>query len=557
MAPPQRLACLWVPLFPLAARLRSEPELKGEALAVLTGEGQTARIVAATRLARQAGVRPGMTLSQARALIPKLVARGRDAACEVSAQEALLEVAERFSPRLEDGGAGLAYLDTGGLERHFSQASSGEPATRPPEPPELLLARALILSAEDDGLPLRVGIAGSKLAARVAAGLRAEPTVIPAGEEAAFLAPLPLERLSPGLRLAHTLERWGIHTAGQLANLSEAQISSRLGGEGQALHAIARGLDPQPLMPRQPPVDFREGSALEWPLVALEPFLFIARSALERLSRRLAGCGLACKQLELRLELEPDGHHERSIELPTATRDVKTLLTLVRLELEARVPGAPVTGFVFIAHPDRPRAAQLSLFGPAELSPDALATTLARLFALLGPERVGSPRPRDDHRPETFQLVEFRPPPPPTTPAGTPMPAAAHGLLTVRALRPAVELEVMTATKPATGAPTQGGRTGNGRTGSGRTGNGHPGSNLDDLQLLSLRTSHQDEATRRPRIEGRIRVASGPWSLEEAWWDEAGAAQRDYWDIELSGGGLYRIYRDRSSGDWFADGVYD
>lgn len=540
MAPPQRLACLWVPLFPLAARLRSEPELKGEALAVLTGEGQTARIVAATRLARQAGVRPGMTLSQARALIPKLVARGRDPACEVSAQEALLEVAERFSPRLEDASDGLAYLDTSGLERHFSQPSSGEPSTRPAEPPELLLARALIVSAEADGLPLRVGIAGSKLAARVAASLRAEPTVISAGEEAAFLAPLPLERLSPGLRLAHTLERWGIHTAGQLANLPEAQISSRLGGEGQALHAVARGLDPQPLIPRQPPIDFREGSALEWPLVALEPFLFIARSALERLSRRLAGCGLACKQLELRLDLEPDGHHERSIELPTATRDVKTLLTLVRLELEARVPGAPVTGFVFIAHPDQPRAAQLSLFGPTELSPDALATTLARLFALLGPERVGSPRPRDNHRPETFQLVEFRPPPPPNTSIDdhAPAPARSHGLLTVRALRPAVELEVMTAAKQPAGDITT-------------------GSHLDDLQLLSLRTVTQDEAARRPRIEGRIRVASGPWSLEEAWWDEAGAAQRDYWDIELSGGGLYRIYRDRISGDWFADGIYD
>jgi hypothetical protein len=59
-----------------------------------------------------------------------------------------------------------------------------------------------------------------------------------------------------------------------------------------------------------------------------------------------------------------------------------------------------------------------------------------------------------------------------------------------------------------------------------------------------------------PRIQGLVRVAAGPWSLEEGWWS-AEAVQRDYWDVELSGGGLYRIYRNRTSGDWFADGMYD
>ena len=116
------------------------------------------------------------------------------------------------------------------------------------------------------------------------------------------------------------------------------------------------------------------------------------------------------------MRLEPDGFQTRSVDLPAPTRDVKTLLTLVRLELEARPPGAPVAGFTFVAHPDRPREAQLTLYGPAALSPDKLATTLARLFALLGPDRVGSPRPVDGHRPERFALVDFSPPPPPGDP---------------------------------------------------------------------------------------------------------------------------------------------
>src|SRR5215204_6265361 len=110
-----RIACISLPLFPLAARLRSEPELAREALAVVEGNGNAARVVAATRLARAAGVRPGLTLPQARALCPKLVARPRDEDCERAAQEALLEVAEAFSPRVEDAGEGVAWVD---LEGH-------------------------------------------------------------------------------------------------------------------------------------------------------------------------------------------------------------------------------------------------------------------------------------------------------------------------------------------------------------------------------------------------------------------------------------------------------
>jgi len=53
-----------------------------------------------------------------------------------------------------------------------------------------------------------------------------------------------------------------------------------------------------------------------------------------------------------------------------------------------------------------------------------------------------------------------------------------------------------------------------------------------------------------------VRVASGPWRVEEKWWSEA-AIDREYWDVELSDGGLYRIFRDARNGAWHADGIYD
>ncbi|MGZ7041963.1 MAG: Y-family DNA polymerase, partial [Thermoanaerobaculia bacterium] len=170
-----RIACLFVPLFPLAARLRSEPDLLNEAIAIVEGNGNHAHVVAATRRARKKGIRPGLSLAQARSIVPKLIARGRDAECERTAQEALLEVAETFSPRVEDAGEGVVFADIAGMEKHYES--------------EEALAKAAIHAAAGVGLPAWCGIAASKLAARVAAELTPSPQIVEAGKESDFLAP--------------------------------------------------------------------------------------------------------------------------------------------------------------------------------------------------------------------------------------------------------------------------------------------------------------------------------------------------------------------------------
>ncbi|HVT45248.1 MAG TPA: DNA polymerase Y family protein [Thermoanaerobaculia bacterium] len=517
-----RIASLLVPLFPLAARLRSEPELAGEAVVIVEGNGNAAHVIAASRRARRETICAGMTLPQARALLPKLIARGRDAECERTSQEALLEIAERFSPRIEDAGEGVAHLDVSGMEGLFRDKKETT-AEEGPADHETTLARAIIQAAGTAGLPTRVGIAASKLAARIAAELPKSPVIVPPGEESAFLAPLPLTRLLPELAIGDALGRWGIRSIGELARLPEAEVASRLGETGRALHWAARGVDSRPLTPRLPPPEFREGMDLEWPLVSLEPFLFIANAALDRLARRMEVQGFACRRLELLLKLEPDGYDSRGIDLPAPTRDVKTMLTLIRLGLEARTPGAPVAGFSFVAHPDRPRRAQLSLFGSPALSPDKLATTIARLAALIGSDRVGTPVTVDGHAPERFAIVAHDPPPPPELRR---RPRRSRGLLAVRVLRPPVPVEVIMR-----------------------------GNELHSVQPLAVRNDSGD-GSKRMKIEGSIRVASGPWSLEEGWWCEK-PVDRDYWDVELSSGGVYRIYRERGEGGWYVDGMYD
>ena len=498
-----RIACFHVPLFPLAARLRSEPELLNEALAIVDGNGSTAHVVAATRRARTKGIRAGLSLAQARSLVPKLIARGRDTECERTAQEALLEVAETFSPRIEDAGEGLVFVDISGMEHHFVSDQH--------------LAAAAIRAADKMGLPVRVGVAASKLAARVAAELPKSPTVVDPGHEAEFLAPLPLTRLSPALEAAATLQRWGITSIGELAQLPESEVASRLGELGRELHYAARGYDPRPLIPRATPPEFREGMELEWPLVALEPFLFIASNALDRLAGRLEYQGFACKRIELTMNLEPDGYHARAIDLPAPTRDVKTILTLLKLDLEKNPPNGPVTAFSLVAHPDRPRRAQLSLFGPAALSPEKLATTIARLVSMLGEDRVGMPETVDGHLPERHALAAYAPPPPPELKR---KPRKSRGLLAVRVFRPPIPVEVIT--RPST--------------------TNEPG----DIQISALNGEGD--------ISGEVRVSSGPWEVEEGWWTEKPEC-REYWDVELLRGRSYRVFKGQET-DWWVDAEY-
>jgi protein ImuB len=555
-----RIACLFIPLFPLAARLRAEPELAGEAVVVCEGNGSAAKVIGASRPARKSGVRATMSLAQARGILPSLIARGRDVSCEASAHEALVETATGLSPRVEDGAPDIVYADVSGMERLF-EGESGERD----------MGQAAIVAAEGLDLPVRVGIAGNKLAARIAARMPDSPKVVAAGEETRFLAPLPLALLNLDRRLMDTLLRWGVRTLGDFARLPADRTASRLGPAGASAHRAARGIDSSPLAPYHPPPTFHEGMELEWPVVTVDPLLYALRQSLERTRKRLEREDLACALLELELGLEPEGAEHRRIRLPAPTRDIDALLALTRLELESKPPRAPVVAFIAITHPDRPRRGQMTLFGAPEIHPDKLAGTLAHLAARIGPERVGSPRTVDGHLPERYQTESFNPPPAPKL---RQPPRSGRGLLAVRVLRPPVPLEVITDTNEELGMrseecppnppgagkakryTTQGPSLSVAEDGRGIIPNSefltpHSGP-LGPLRIVSL----VSEPGATPRVQGLVRVAAGPWTLEDGWWSQQ-PVERDYWDVELSGGGLFRIYRDRKSGEWFADGMYD
>jgi protein ImuB len=57
-------------------------------------------------------------------------------------------------------------------------------------------------------------------------------------------------------------------------------------------------------------------------------------------------------------------------------------------------------------------------------------------------------------------------------------------------------------------------------------------------------------------VRGRVLESAGPWRTSGDWWIED-AWSRDEWDVALSDGALYLLYRDRYNGAWFVEGAYD
>ena len=104
---------------------------------------------------------------------------------------------------------------------------------------------------------------------------------------------------------------------------------------------------------------------------------------------------------------EPQSGYEKIIPLPVPTRDPKLLLNLLRMQLEADPPSAPIVKAALKATPASPRVAQGGLFAPPAPDPEKFEITLARIAGLVGQQNVGSPRLLDSHRPGSFEMRPF------------------------------------------------------------------------------------------------------------------------------------------------------
>jgi hypothetical protein len=179
--------------------------------------------------------------------------------------------------------------------------------------------------------------------------------------------------------------------------------------------------------------------------------------------------------------------------------------------VEGQPPASGVRAVRLSAVPVREVLEQMPLFGARGASPTQLATAVARLSALVGPERVGRPLSRDCWTPFAAGSGKFAPPPPPAVPLAV----ESELSLAARALRPPRTAEVRC---DAGGTP-----------------------------LLVIGEG---------ALGGRVVASAGPWRTVAEWWTSEPLAL-DSWDLELAGGLLIRASKELATEAWRIEAVYD
>ena len=358
-------------------------------MVVVQGEGKQAVVAAASEAARSGGIELGMRAADARAQHPGLKEWTWAPTLYDEVQTELAATLLAASPRVSRAGLGAFWLDAGGWDR-----MGGEQAF-------IEAARSAALAA---GYPeARIGIADTAAAARAATRLRGGAVQqIKSGNDARFLATLPLRVLSISEELLQLLAALGIETVGELADLEVGEVETRLGAEGVQAHRWARGLDDGKEGPfgGRPPPDWSAEVEFSGPVEQLEPLLFLLKSCLDNLSDALAAQGLCLRGFALTIETE-DGPAQQAIRPARPTRQVSLLLKLCRTALEDLRLSGRALGLRIEAEEVVPAVAeQADLFEPPRPDPDALASALTRLQGRWGPESVVRPAAADSHRPE-------------------------------------------------------------------------------------------------------------------------------------------------------------
>ncbi len=220
-----------------------DPSLRGKAFAVGGKPNERGVVASCSYAARVCGVRSAMPMARAIRLCPQLIIVSSRHRIYSEASKQVMVRLNTLTPLVEQISIDEAFLDISDMNKS----------------PERL-ARGLQAGIRDElGLPCSIGIASNKLVAKIATevGKKAAKggsppfalTVVPAGEEAAFLAPLPAEMLwGVGPKTSARLNDLGIHTIGDIAKWPEDEMIRLFGENGRELSRHAKGIDDRPIV---------------------------------------------------------------------------------------------------------------------------------------------------------------------------------------------------------------------------------------------------------------------------------------------------------------------
>ena len=265
-----------------------DPTLAGKPFVVGGSPEGRGVVASASYPARKFGIHSAMPTAQALRLCPHLtVVSGRRSNYGHYSRQ-VMAILEEAAPVLEQVSIDEAYLDlgTGDVDGRGLAAE--------------LQARIL----QELGLPTSWGVASNKLVAKIASDL-GKPrglVVVQDGEEAEFLAPLPVRRLrGVGPKTAERLARHGIERIGQLAALDADRLEAMFGERGVDLAARARGEDNRPVISEHEPKSMSAENTFAEDVTGQEKLEATLLQLTERVGRRLRRGGYACSNVTLKI----------------------------------------------------------------------------------------------------------------------------------------------------------------------------------------------------------------------------------------------------------------
>jgi len=388
-------ACVHAAEFPVQALLRLRPDLQSAAIAIIDGRPPRESVCSMNRPALSKGISPGMTRLDVEGLEGvKLLARSR--LTEAAARAVMLECVSKFSPRIEETSGGTLcgfVLDITGTQRLF-----GTPAQ---------LAERMRSSLSSSGFHASIAVSANFHAARMKAAATRGITIIDDDEEAAALANLPVASLPLPEEPREIFALWGIRTLGELAALPGVDLIARLGADAGTWHELARGTHPHLFEPIEPEFMLREFCEFDTAVEEIDSLLFVSARMIDCLVARAVDRALSLALVTAHMCLDGGKRHRCVLRPAVPSTDRKFLLKLLQLEIGSHPPQAAVKSLELTAEAGRCRTVQLGLFTPQTPEPSRLDVTLARLRAIVGDDRVGSPVLEDTHRPGNFRMESF------------------------------------------------------------------------------------------------------------------------------------------------------
>ncbi len=371
---------------------------------VITSTGGP-RIAAVNEAAEAAGLMLGEPLADARAKASPVQVRAVDAAADDDALRRLALWATRYTPTAspwsEANGADGFFLDIEGAAHLFG----GE---------ERLLADLSFRLEKKFGQPARLAVADTPGAAWALSRFHPAPSpVLPSGQEAAALAPLPVEALRLSPETCRTLRRLGFKSVGALLDKPRAPFAARFPAELLWRIDQALGRIDEPLVPVVAPPVYHTLRYLLEPIITQEAIVALAGRLMRTLVHVLTRDDVGARALRLSL-YRVDGTVEAvDIALTLPTRDVAHVVRMIDLKLEA-LAATENAGFGFeavglaVTRAESIPARQNELI--AEDASDAdrterCAVLIDTLRQRLGPQSVRRFAPVASHLPERAEVL--------------------------------------------------------------------------------------------------------------------------------------------------------